>query len=128
MGGTLIGVWIFWTIAAFIFLCKKHSGNIIGILLISSAWGFLLTWLTIKWWYIAVIIIIIIGLAVSANSNNKTALGVAVVLAIVIAVMGIHYKNGSNDDSNNERTERQYETTQTVTTTGSTRSYEGFEQ
>ncbi len=125
MGGTLIGVWIFWTIAAFIFLCRKHSGNIIGILLISAAWGFLLTWLTIKWWYIAVIIIIIIGIAASANSNNKTALGVAVVLAIVIAVMGIHYKNGS-DDSNKERTERQYETTQTVTTAASTRSYEEY--
>lgn len=90
MSVALIGVWIFWTIAAFIFLCRKYSGNIIGILLISSFWGCLLTLLTIKWWYIAAIIIIVIGFAASSNSENKTALGVALVLAVVISVMGIH--------------------------------------
>lgn len=127
MGGALIGIWIFWTIAAFVFLCRKHSGNIIGTLLISSAWGFLLTWLTIKWWYIAAIIIIIIGMAVSSNSKNKTALGVAVFLAVVVSAMGLRYKNDSND-SNKKQTERQYETTQTVTTTVSTHSYEGYRQ
>ncbi len=127
MSVALIGVWIFWTIAAFIFLCRKYSGNIIGILFISSVWGFLLTWLTIKCWYIAAIIIIVIGFAASSNSENKTALGVALVLAVVISVMGIHYKNGS-DDSDKNQEKQQYETTQAVTTTVSERSYEEYGQ
>ncbi len=127
MGGAVIVIWIIWTIAAFVFLCRKYSGNIIGILLVSSAWGWLLTWLTIKWWYIAAIIVIVIGLAASSNSENKTALGVAVVLAVVISVMGIHYKNGS-DDSDKNQEKQQYETTQAVTTTVSERSLEGYGQ
>ncbi len=84
--------------------------------------GLMLTALTLYYWWIADIIIILVGLGFAGKSENpqtkKVILGAFVVLAIVVAVLGIGYKSGTEETEGEE-----YSTgsVQSITITGETR-------
>lgn len=61
--------------------------------------GFFLAMFTITFWYAAVIILMLIAIAVIRKSNNFVGkivvVGMCVVLAVIIAVVGIQIRRNS---------------------------------
>lgn len=94
-----IGLWIFYHRIFTVFYFNLFNGllkEVIGIALL----GLLMTGITLYLWWLSAIIIVIIGLSISGEKRNKGIFIASVVLAIVIAIIGINFKKGMKDDKN----------------------------
>ena len=71
----------------------------------------LMTGLTLKFWWIALIIIILIGLMMSAKVQNptgkKVVLGVFVVVAVITAITGINYNRQEKEKESDKMTQEE---------------------
>lgn len=71
----------------------------------------LMTGLTLKFWWIALIIIILIGLVMSAKVQNptgkKVVLGVFVVVAVITAITGINYNRQEKEKESDKMTQEE---------------------
>ncbi len=71
----------------------------------------LMTGLTLKFWWIALIIIILMGLVMSAKVQNptgkKVVLGVFVVIAVITAITGINYNRQEKEKESDKMTQEE---------------------
>lgn len=109
--GILFVIWLFYVIAILVLYHKVFDvyyfdlGHGIMKEIVTACFvGLLLTGITMKWWYIAVAIIILCGLScmgkVEDSSAKKVIAAIFVVIAIVIAVMGINVNRAADAETN----------------------------
>lgn len=118
----LLAVWIFWIVVALVLYHKAFSvyyfnlgKGIIGELIYAGIAGGVMTCLTFYLWKLTAIIIIIVGLVNMKRSGNVLHIVAAVVLAIVVAYIGIAAaKEGKNDDTSNVSSTQNQTTSATV--------------
>jgi hypothetical protein len=71
----------------------------------------LMTGLTLKFWWLALIIIVLIGLVLSAKVQNptgkKVVLGVFVVVAVITAIAGINYNRQDKEKESDKMTQEE---------------------
>ena len=111
MSSGILGViWLFYVIALLVLYHKVFEVHYFdlghGILkeIVTACFlALLLTGITMKWWYIAVIIIVIVGLScigkVEDPGAKKMVAGIFLVIAIVIAIMGINVNKNVDSDT-----------------------------
>jgi hypothetical protein len=103
----LVGiVLLFWVIALLVFYHKVFtvyyfslSKGLMQELITAAILGAIMTGLTFLFWWLTAIIIIIVGLVNMSKSGNKAHIVVAIILAIVIAVIGISATGSKNTSS-----------------------------
>lgn len=104
--GVMLFLWIFWMVVLWVAyhkifevyyfnlgngLMKEFLGTMFG--------GFLMTALTLYFWWVAAIIIILVGLSAMKKMDSKAPLVFAIIGAIIIAFVGIDYKNSMNENN-----------------------------
>lgn len=111
MSSGILGViWLFYVIALLVLYHKVFEvyyfdlgHGILKEIVTACFLALLLTGITMKWWYIAVIIIVIVGLScmgkVEDPGAKKMVAGIFLVIAIVIAIMGINVNKNADSDT-----------------------------
>lgn len=99
-------MWIIWTIILLIFYHKAFTvyyfdlgRGFVKELLVAGILGLVMTAITLNWWWISAIIIIVIGIIVMGNANSKAPLIIALILAIVVAILGISLRSDMKENS-----------------------------
>lgn len=92
-GNTILVLWIFFVVVWMVFYWKSVvlifnlSGAIVQSLLVSCLGGTITMLLTLYFWKLAVVLILLIGLCMAVKAVTTTGKGIAIVLAIIIAII-----------------------------------------
>lgn len=114
MGSTVIGiVWIIWMVGLLVLYHKVFQVYYFDLgyglmkeFLTAFFLAILMTGITFALWWLTAIVIIIGGLALKKKVSSNAPLIAAVVLAIIVAIVGISYKAEKNSDNTTARVER----------------------
>lgn len=105
-------IWIIWTVALLVFFHKiftvyyfNLSLGLLKELLFAAILGAMMTGLTLYFWWLTAIIIILFGIGTAKKTSSSLALIGCIILAVIIAVMGIRFqkamKEGEEAESQN---------------------------
>lgn len=115
MGTILIGMWIVYAILGLVLYHKiftVYYGNLfnglLGELVSAAFFGFIMSFLTLHFWKIAIIILLIVGLilAAKAQEGSKKAIIIVVfvIISILIGILGNDINNMGNEDNSSSQT------------------------
>lgn len=105
-------IWIIWTVALLVFYHKIFTVYYFNLgvgllkeLLFAAILGAMMMGLTLYFWWLTAIIIILFGIGTAKKTSNSLALIGCIILAVIIAVMGIRFqkamKEGEEAESQN---------------------------
>lgn len=104
--GVYLVLWIFWFVALLVLYHKVFtvyyfslSQGLMKEILTSAFLSLIMTAITLYLWYISAIIILIMGLSLMGKTHNRLVIIFAVILAIIIAIVGINVKKESADSN-----------------------------
>lgn len=108
-GGVMLVLWIFWTVA-FLMLYHKFFAvyyfdvglGVLKELVMACIFGLAMAVVTVAFWYISAAVIVIVGLVIMSKTQSKIPLGIAIVLAIIVSVVGISLKADSKSIDGNQ--------------------------
>lgn len=100
-------VWIAWIIALLVLYHKVFTvyyfnlgDGLLREFVTALILGLIMAGLTFYLWWLTAIIIIAIGFAAMGKLNSNTPLIIAVVLAIIVAILGISFRASIDEDNN----------------------------
>ena len=110
-GGAYLVVLIAWMIALLVLYHKIFEvyyfdlgHGLLKELGVSFFLGIIMTGLTFHFWWLTAIIIIIAGLVFKSKFSNNIPFIIAVVLAIIVAILGISFRTNNDSDGTTEST------------------------
>ncbi len=108
MGNLYLIVWVLWIVAIEYFYHKVFTVYYFSLgeglkkeIVTSCFLGILMTGLTFYLWWLTAIIVILVGIVNMSKTGNKMHIIIAVVIAIVVAILGLMVRTSSTEEEAN---------------------------